>query len=69
MMLKNYMLIIFQSKNWFRSMTNTPPLQRALKLHGECKTITEIEIYKYLPIQKDYKYLCTIKFDRDLLNE
>lgn len=67
MMLKNYMLIIFQSKNWFRSMTDTPPFQRALKLHSEHSTITEIEIYKYLPLQKDYKYLCTIKFDKALL--
>lgn len=66
---KNYMLIIFKSEKHCRSMTNTPPLQRALKLHGENNTITEIEIYKYLPVQKDYKYLCTIKFDRCLLSE
>lgn len=49
-------------------MTNTPPLQRALELHGENNAITEIEIYKYLRVQKDYKYLCTIKFDKGLLH-
>ena len=50
-------------------MTNTPPLQRALELYGKHNTITEIEVYKYLPLLKDYKYLCTIKFDRGLLHE
>ena len=68
MTLKNYMLIIFKSERSFRSMTNTPPLQRALELYGENDAITEIEIYKYLKVQKDYKYLCTIKFDKGLLN-
>ena len=68
MMLKNYMLIIFKSEICCRSMTNTPPLQRALELHGENNAITEIEIYKYLRVQKDYKYLCTIKFDKGLLH-
>lgn len=66
-MLKNYMLIIFKSEICRRSITNTPPLQKALELHGENKSITEIEIYKYLKVQKDYKYLCTIKFDKELL--
>lgn len=62
------MLIIFKSDRSCRSMTNTQPLQRALELHGENNAITEIEIYKYLKVQKDYKYLCTIKFDKGLLH-
>ena len=62
------MLIVFQNDRCCRSMTNTSPLQRALDLHGENNAITEIEIYKYLKVQKDYKYLCTIKFDKGLLH-
>lgn len=68
MMLKKYMLIIFTQEECRRSMTNTPPLQRALELHSKDKTITEIEAYKYISVLKDYKYLCTIKFDRGLLH-
>lgn len=68
MMLKNHMLIIFKPGECCRSMTNSPPLQRALELHGKDNTITEIEVYKYLSVLKDYKYLCTIKFDRGLLH-
>lgn len=68
MMLKNYMLIIYKPGKCCRSMTNTPPLQRALELHGKDNTITEIEVYKHLSTLKDYKYLCTIKFDRGLLH-
>lgn len=59
MMLKNHMLIIFKPGECCRSMTNSPPLQRAIELHGKDNTITEIEVYKYL---------CTIKFDRGLLH-
>lgn len=68
MMLKKYMLIIFKPSECCRSMTNTSPLQRALELHGKDTNITEIEAYKYISVLKDYKYLCTIKFDRGLLH-
>lgn len=69
MILKNHMLIIFKTGECRRSMTNSPPLQRALELHSEDKTITEIEVYKYISVLKDYKYLCTIKFNKGLFNE
>lgn len=69
MMLKRYMLIIFKPGECRRSMTNTPPLQRAIELYGKDNTITEIEAYKYLSVLKDYRYICTIKFDRGLLHE
>ena len=69
MMLKRYMLIIFKPGECCRSMTNTPPLQRAIELYGKDKIITEIEVYKYLSVLKDYRYICTIKFDRGLLHE
>lgn len=67
MMLKNHMLIIFKPGECCRSMTNSPPLERALELHSRDKAITEIEVYRYISVLKDYKYLCTIKFDRGLL--
>lgn len=65
-MTKNYMLVIFRSDRCCRSMTDTPPFQRVLGLHSRDITITEVEIYKYLKKLKDYRYMCTIKFDKIL---
>lgn len=70
MMLKQYMLIIFKrGGSSKRSVTDKSPLQRAIELHGKCNDIEEIEVYKYVLTLRDYKYLCTIKFDRILLRE
>lgn len=70
MMLKQYMLIVFKRKGSSkRSVTDKSPLQRAIELYGKCNDIEEIEVYKYNSAMRDYKYLCTIKFDRILLRE
>ena len=69
MMLKQYMLIIFKKGgNSKRSMTDTPPLQRAIELHSMCNDVEVIEVYKFSSALRDYKYICTIKFDRGLLH-
>lgn len=63
------MLIIFKKGGSSkRSVTDTPPLQRAIELHSACDDIEEIEVYKFTQTLRDYKYLCTIKFDRGLLH-
>ena len=61
------MLVIFKPGECFRSMTNSPPLQRVLELHRKDNKITEVEVYKLSGVTKDYEYVCTIKFDRGLL--
>ena len=67
-MLKHYMLIIFKPGECYRSATDSPPLKRALELYGKCNAIEEIEVYKFISKSNDYKYMCTIKFDRGLLH-
>ncbi len=69
MILKQYMLIIFKGGSSKRSFTGKSPLQRAVELHGKCNDIEEIEVYKFISTMRDYKYICTIKFDRMLLRE
>ena len=64
------MLILFyNSGRSRRSVTDTPPLQRAVEIHGKNKDIECIEAYKYNSTLRDYKYICTIKFDKVLLSE
>lgn len=67
MMLKSYMLVIFKPGESYRSMTNSPPLQRVLELRRKYNSITDVEVYKLSGVTKDYEYVCTIKFDRGLL--
>ena len=69
MMLKHYMLIIFKRGGFTkRSVTDESPLERAVELHYKCNEIEEIEVYKFISKSYDYKYMCTIKFDRGLLH-
>lgn len=70
MMLKQYMLIVFKRNGSSkRSVTDKSPLQRAIELYSKCNEIEEIEVYKYNSAMRDYKYICTIKFDKMLLRE
>lgn len=67
MPVKHYQLIIFTRNSCNRQFSTNFSVDAIMKLFRKRYDITEIEIYKFSNIIRDYQYLFTIKFEKGLI--
>ena len=67
MPIKRYQLIIFTQNSCNRQFAANFSIEAIMKLFRKQYNITEIEVYEFSNVIKDYQYLFTIKFEKGLI--